>query len=520
MSTASESGDRIGSIVGGKYVLRSVLGSGGMGAVYAAENTWTRRPVALKLLHPELTRNREVVERFMQEAQFASQLRHPNIVDVLDMGREASDGSLFIVQELLRGNDLRAMLDASGRIDPASAVDIALPLMGALALAHLRGVVHRDIKPENIFLAIDEAGEVVPKLIDFGISKLFSDAPGDRALTQVGALVGTPDYMSPEQARGDGTLDAQTDVWSLGVVLYEMLCGRAPFDAPTQNLLLVQLITETPPRIESFAPDVPPALAAIVHRAVERERDARFRDTLEFADAVLCSGLFGPEFYERHRRSLGVSPEAAARLQGIARARVVVPQSTASPATPSSYHLDGDNLASAAIQPPANFATPLAPLPSVNTPTTAETPVEWIRSDGQVVATSPVRSRWVPPAAVATLALVTTAAVLWLRPPPPRPSLAAVAPTPITLVPTVAAAPPSAEVPATPIPTSIDAAVAAAPPATRTTATAVRPATTPRPTPRMVPTLLPPRMVPTILPPRPVRRTSSRPSQNGAPILD
>ena len=320
MADKTEANARVGSTIGGKYLLKSVLGVGGVGAVYAAENTWTQRPVALKLLHEDHARSTEVVERFMQEARLASQLRHPNIVDVLDMGREAPDGAPFIVQELLHGNDLRALIDASGRLDVAAAVDIALPLMGALALAHRRGVVHRDIKPENVYLARDEAGEVTPKLIDFGISKIVTESRDTRNLTQAGTLVGTPNYMSPEQARGDAQIDGQTDVWSVGVLLYEMLSGAVPFDAPNQNVLMVKIITEPPRRIETFAPDLPATLATLVHRALARDRAERFEDMPAFIAALLQSGIGGPELFERHRRSLTVSAEISERLQTAALA--------------------------------------------------------------------------------------------------------------------------------------------------------------------------------------------------------
>src|SRR5438067_12815389 len=155
MDRAAAQDDRTGALVGGKYRLVRLIGRGGMGAVYEAENTWTRRRVATKLLRPEYARDKEVLRRFMQEAQAAARIAHPNITDVLDLGLEESDGSLYMVQELLQGEDLRARLRAAGKLTPRQLLEIMVPVVGALAAAHERGVVHRDIKPENIFVARD-----------------------------------------------------------------------------------------------------------------------------------------------------------------------------------------------------------------------------------------------------------------------------------------------------------------------------------------------------------------------------
>jgi serine/threonine-protein kinase len=294
---------RIGSRIGGKYLLQRLLGCGGMGAVYLGENTWLKRPVAVKVLHPDLADHPEVINRFLQEAQTASQLRHPNIVDVLDLGQDPRDEALYIVQEFLDGGDLRGELDARGRLPAAEAAEIALPLMGALAVAHRRGVVHRDIKPENILLVRDETGDLSPKLIDFGISKIISESQDKRNLTQSGTIVGTPNYMSPEQSRGEPTLDGRTDVWSLGVVLYEMLAGRCPFDAPNQNVLMLKIITEEAPRIEQFAPEVPSDLADVLHMALVSDREGRFADMDSFIAAFIQTEC-GSAIVDRHRRSL------------------------------------------------------------------------------------------------------------------------------------------------------------------------------------------------------------------------
>ncbi len=278
---------RIGTTLAGKYKLTRLLGVGGMGAVFEGTNTWTDRRVAIKLM---LTGNGaidpELAQRFMREAKAATKIAHENIVDILDMGQD-SDGSLFIVQELLSGFELRRMLDERGALSPREAVEILAPVMSALIAAHKHGIVHRDIKPENLFLAKSSSGALVPKLIDFGIAKIDSGA--ERGLTRTGAAMGTPHYMSPEQARGD-KVDAQTDVWAIGVVLYEMLSGTCPYDGDNYNQLLVRIATEAPRPIEEVAPKIPTRLAAVVKRALERDRAARFRSMQHFLGALLDAG--------------------------------------------------------------------------------------------------------------------------------------------------------------------------------------------------------------------------------------
>jgi serine/threonine-protein kinase len=325
-----------GYTIGGKYRLVRLLGAGGMGAVYEAENAWTRRRVAVKLLRPEFVSNAEFVQRFTQEAQSASQIAHANIVDVLDMGQEPS-GAMYIVQEYLDGCDLRRLMQ-DGPMKPSSALAIMVPVIEALGAAHARGIVHRDVKPENIFLAHGRDGEVVPKLIDFGISKVLHEDGESRSRTRTGIAIGTPDYMSPEQARGDTSIDARTDVWAVGAVLYEMLAGRPPFDAPSTNLIITKIITERVAPITEFVPLIPPDVAATVHRALEPQRARRFQDMGSFREAVMACSEYPDEL--RSRRTT---------------ARHGIPLSLAPPAIPSPPNPTGDTIVNAA---------PLAPVPA------------------------------------------------------------------------------------------------------------------------------------------------------------
>jgi serine/threonine-protein kinase len=279
------------TLLGEKYKVTRLLGEGGMGAVYEAENTWTRRRVALKLMRPEYARNAESVERFLCEAQSAAQIDHPNVVSVLDLGRDAATGSLFIVQEFLVGRELREVLDARGALPPEEAMELLLPVVDGLVAAHARGVVHRDLKPENIFLVESRTGRLAPKLIDFGIAKeLRPRESGFRTLT--GRTIGTPGYMSPEQVRGDVDIDARADVWAMGVVLYEALAGRLPFDHDENvQVMLARVLTSAPEPLERFAPAASPELCAVIDRAVRSDREQRFPDMLSFHDALAATGV-------------------------------------------------------------------------------------------------------------------------------------------------------------------------------------------------------------------------------------
>ena len=270
--------------IGGKYRVLRLLGEGGMGAVYEAENTWTRRRVALKVMSGGTHEDAEFARRFMQEAQTAARLRHPNIVDVLDMGQDEASGEIFIVQELLVGRDLGRHLSDVGMLTPGEAIGLLTPVMEALVATHAIGVVHRDLKPDNIFLAETPRG-VVPTLIDFGIAKVVSD-DGSMHRTRTGMLMGTPYYMSPEQARGDSTLDARSDVWSIGVVLYELLSGTRPFQAANANSVIAKIIYEPPQPVAVAAPHLPRELTEVVMRAVHPDVEQRYPTMQAFLDAL------------------------------------------------------------------------------------------------------------------------------------------------------------------------------------------------------------------------------------------
>ncbi len=261
-----------GDVIAGKYALEELIGSGGMGAVFRARNTTIDMPVALKLIRTDL--DRELLRgRLLQEARAAAKLAHPAIVRVFDVGTTAL-GDPFIVMELLHGVSLAQLLEREGRISSVRVVQLLLPIADALAVAHAKGFVHRDVKPDNVFIANDEEGQLQPKLVDFGIVK-HELQNGDTQLTQVGAVLGSPDYMSPEQARGLDSIDHRSDIWSFSVVLYETICGVPPFQSASYNALL-RLIVETEPLSLRDLQAADQELSNIVARGLSKDPGARF----------------------------------------------------------------------------------------------------------------------------------------------------------------------------------------------------------------------------------------------------
>jgi len=271
-------------MLGGKYKLVRLLGSGGMGVVHEAINTWTGRHVAVKELHSSFSSDASALQRFTLEAQRASRIAHPNVVDILDLGQDAETGALFMVQELLTGATLRERMVARGALAIDEIVRIVGPALSALVVAHDAGVVHRDLKPDNIFLARDAFDGEIPKLIDFGLAKqLRSDDALD--ITGTGRQLGTPYYMSPEQLRGQTDVDDRTDVWAIGVVLFEAVAGVRPFRGPSYHELIVQILKEPVPRLADVMPTVPAAFSALVERALARDPSDRPRSR-ELRDAL------------------------------------------------------------------------------------------------------------------------------------------------------------------------------------------------------------------------------------------
>jgi serine/threonine-protein kinase len=270
---------REGEVLAGKYRLDALLGSGGMGEVYRAENTAFGRVVAIKMLRDLYRDVPEVVDRFKQEAKAASRVRHPNVVDILDIG-EAEDGTPFIVQEFLEGEDLASYVRSRGdRLSVEETARLLSPVIEAVGFAHERNVIHRDLKPENIFLARDANGRVTPKLLDFGISRIMT--PDQQRMTATGMSIGTPAYMSPEQIRADTVIDARSDIWSIGVILHEILTGSLPFQSEAHSGLFVKIVTEPPVPLDVALPGAPKEIVAVVDRCLRAKIADRYASAAE-----------------------------------------------------------------------------------------------------------------------------------------------------------------------------------------------------------------------------------------------
>ena len=285
------------TVVDGRYRIISRLGSGGMADVYLAEDTQLGRNVALKLLYRRFAEDPEFVERFRREASSAAGLQHPNIVQVFDRGEW--DETYYIAMEYLEGRNLKQVVRDHGALDPALAVDIVVQILKAARFAHRRGIVHRDIKPHNVI--VDDEGRA--KVTDFGIARA-----GASDMTETGSIMGTAQYLSPEQAQGQ-PVDARADLYSIGIVLYELLTGALPFDAESPVTIALKQVSEDPVPPMQLNPAVPPALDAVVMRALRKQPGARFQDADEFIVA-LESAMTG-----RYVETVAVAEDPVAALE-------------------------------------------------------------------------------------------------------------------------------------------------------------------------------------------------------------
>jgi serine/threonine protein kinase len=274
-----------GQTIAGKYRLNRLLGTGGMATVWSATNVFTEREFAVKFMLPQVARTPEAARRFLLEAKVSARINHPNIIEVIDVG-QAEDGSLFLVMELLTGVSLDV---AVRRQQPPMSIHDFLGIMKevavALSAAHRSGVIHRDLKPTNVFLHKDRDGRVVPKVLDFGVSKILEEE-ANTALTMVGTVLGSPLYMSPEQAMGAAGIDGRTDVFAFGSILFESLSGQRAFDAPNFNALIVTIATKQPKSLDDVAPNLPEDLRKLVHECMVTEKAKRLASVDLIAERI------------------------------------------------------------------------------------------------------------------------------------------------------------------------------------------------------------------------------------------
>jgi serine/threonine-protein kinase len=267
----------------GSYTITRCIGEGGMGVVYEGVHESLGKRVAIKTLHgahgPD---SDELVERFVREGKAAAKIQHPNVVDVFDVA--VHDSTPYLVMEYLEGQDLAAKMEHEAPIAPNAIADLIIPIVSALSAAHDAGIVHRDLKPENVFLTHAKGGALEPKLVDFGISKLQGEA---LHLTGTNAILGTPYYMSPEQAGSSKNVDHRSDIFSLGVILYQCVTHELPFKGDSLYQLLGEIMYKDPPQVSALAQGIAPAFEAVIVRAMQKDPAARFQSALELGAALL-----------------------------------------------------------------------------------------------------------------------------------------------------------------------------------------------------------------------------------------
>jgi serine/threonine-protein kinase len=318
----SAAGVREGDVLAGKYRVERVLGVGGMGVVVAAHHLQLDEKVALKFLLPEAIGNAEAVARFAREARAAVRIKSEHVATIKDVGT-LPNGAPYMVMEFLEGGDLSGWIRERGALPIEQAVEFVLQACVAVADAHALGIVHRDLKPANLFCVRRSDGQLSIKVLDFGISKLTEAAAGPgMAMTKTSALMGSPLYMSPEQMRSSKDVDAQTDIWALGVILFELIAGRPAFVAETVPELAIKIVTEPAPAIRTLRPDVPGQLEAVLFKCLEKDRRQRYRNVGELALALLP---FAP------KRAKG----SVERISGIIQSAGLSASALAIPASPT-----------------------------------------------------------------------------------------------------------------------------------------------------------------------------------------
>ncbi len=352
--------DLIGRAVSDRYLIRGVLGEGGMGTVYEAEHIGLGRQVAIKVLNPSQAKKRVAVKRFQQEARAAGAIGHPNICEVYDLGL-LDDGSPYLVMEKLIGTTLADRISREGGLPFDEIIDVMTQVLSGLIAAHDKGIVHRDIKPENIFLARRVGCPPVVKILDFGVSKMMPQFQGGEEqldLTRTGMVMGTPYYMSPEQARGERNLDGRVDVYACGVMMYESIVGKRPFLAPNYNALLLSIINTVPKSLREVRPATPPAMEVVVGRMMAKARDDRYptanavlRDIQALPVALGTSGRSQPPPPMADER-LRAAPTTGGRVAVQERSRLERERNEGPGATLRSRMADAQAPRQRGVQPP------------------------------------------------------------------------------------------------------------------------------------------------------------------------
>jgi serine/threonine protein kinase len=398
-----------GQILAGKYRVEKVLGSGGMGVVVAAWHLELEQRVAVKFLHPLAMERTDTAERFRREARSAAKIRSEHVARVIDVGI-MEGGVPYMVMEYLEGHDISDEMQKVGMLPIADAIDFVLQAIEALAEAHAAGIVHRDLKPANLFIAHRADGTRIVKVLDFGISKsLLGGSVAELSLTRTSTLIGSPLYMSPEQMRSAKDVDTRTDIWSLGVIMYEMITGQPPYTGDSIPALCASLLSDTPVSMQAIRADVPPELEEAVMRCLVKDRAGRFSTVSELARALAPFGSLSSQLHvDRASRVLGVTDVSFADVPMSAPLRASRP----TPSPPVRGTID-------------SWGRTDAPLGAQVEPQRSRAPIFvglglTIAALLAVVLFLGIREPSVPPSASASVA----------APPPPLSTLASAAPTP------------------------------------------------------------------------------------------
>jgi serine/threonine protein kinase len=293
-----------GIVIADRYLLKGIIGEGGMGIVYEGVHEKLASKIAVKFLRTDLNLSEETFKRFENEAKIAASLGHKNIVRIFDMG--SYESVPYFVMEFLEGTPLDEVIDEKGTLTITEAADISIQVLEALNAVHFKGIIHRDLKPENVVIVPQPGGGEIVKILDFGICRLQSDAASAMRMTRTGAVFGTPYYMSPEQAEGRRDIDSRADLYSVGAILYKMLTGRTPFIGENYNTIIVNIINKDPLPPRKFNMEIPRDLEEVIMKSLERNRDMRYLDAVEFIEAL---EPFASLRVTRERRSSALSAQ-------------------------------------------------------------------------------------------------------------------------------------------------------------------------------------------------------------------